>query len=125
MKVYAISTECSARPSTAVTGGDRLSDETFTQSLLGFFDPAGLNWLTKAARLPGKSLHLAMVLVFLANTANTHQVALSNLVSRQFGLTRNAKYRALGWLEEAGLIRVERKLGRCPVVTLLGHGNKP
>jgi DNA-binding transcriptional ArsR family regulator len=80
-------------------------------------------WLTKAARLPGRSLHLAMGLVFLASVANSHQVALSNLTSQQFGLSRNAKYRALSWLEAAGLVRVERKLGRSPVVTLLSHGN--
>src|SRR5262245_27736253 len=89
VKAYARSIKCSAHPPTAVKGGDRLPDETSTQSLQGFFDPAELDWLAKAARLPGRSLHLAVVLVFVANAANAHQVALSNLASQQFGLTRN------------------------------------
>jgi len=52
----------------------------------------------------GKSLHLATVLQSLARAQNTRQVELSNLVCQEFGLTRNAKYRALGWLEEANLV---------------------
>jgi hypothetical protein len=35
-------------------------------------------------------------------------------------LDRNAKYRALLSLEGAGLVRVQRNLGRSPVVTILG-----
>jgi hypothetical protein len=52
-------------------------------------------------------------------------VALSNVALQQFGLTRNAKYRALGWLEEAGLVRVDRKLGRSPLVTILSQRGPP
>jgi hypothetical protein len=44
---------------------------------------------------------------------------LSNVSGHRFGLDRNAKYRALAWLERAGLVTVERKLGRAPVVTIL------
>ena len=80
-------------------------------------------WLVEAARLPGKSLHLATVLQSLARAQSTRQVELSNLVCQEFGLTRNAKYRALGWLEEANLVRVARKLGRSPLVTILGEGD--
>ena len=42
-------------------------------------------------------------------------VPLSNVAGLPFGLDRNAKYRALQWLEDAGLICVERKLGWSPV----------
>ena len=45
-------------------------------------------------------------------------VPLSNITSLRFSLDRNAKYRALAWLEEAGLVAVERKLGRTPIVTI-------
>jgi integrase len=38
-------------------------------------------------------------------------VALSNIAGCRFGLERNSKYRALDWLEGAGLISVERRLG--------------
>jgi hypothetical protein len=50
---------------------------------------------------------------------NSRAVPLSNITSLRFGLDRNAKYRALAWLEEAGLISVERKAGHAPLVTIL------
>jgi hypothetical protein len=46
-------------------------------------------------------------------------VPLSNLSTLRFGLDRNAKYRGLAWLEQAGLVAVKRKLGRAPLVTIL------
>jgi hypothetical protein len=76
-------------------------------------------WLEAAAKLPGKSMHLAIVLLRIATVGQTRRVALSNLACERFGLNRNAKYRALRSLENAGLIAVERKLGRSPVVTIL------
>jgi hypothetical protein len=81
--------------------------------------PIPLDWLSTAARLPGKSLHVAIAIWFTASLAKSATVPLSNIAGLPFGLDRNAKYRALQWLEEAGLISVERKLGRAPVVTLL------
>jgi hypothetical protein len=77
------------------------------------------HWIMRAAQLPGRTLHLAMTLHLLAVAKNTSRVELSNVASLQFGLDRNAKYRALACLERAGLVRVERKLGRSPLVTLL------
>jgi DNA-binding transcriptional ArsR family regulator len=81
--------------------------------------PIPLDWLSAAARLPGKSLHVAIAIWFTASLNKSATVPLSNIAGLPFGLDRNAKYRALQWLEEAGLILVERKLGRSPVVTLL------
>jgi hypothetical protein len=81
--------------------------------------PIPLNWISAAARLPGKSLHVAIAIWFTASIEKSATVRLSNLGSLPFGLDRNAKYRALQWLEEARLIEVERKLGRSPMVTIL------
>jgi hypothetical protein len=81
--------------------------------------PVPLPWLEAAARLPGKSLHAGIALWYAAGLARSAAVPLSNISGVRFGLDRNAKYRALAWLEDAGLITVERKLGRAPVVTLL------
>ena len=78
-----------------------------------------VSWLEAAARLPGKSLHAGVALWFAAGLARSRSVPLSNISGLRFGLDRNAKYRALGWLERAGLVRVRRKIGRTPVVTLL------
>ena len=81
--------------------------------------PIPLDWLSRAAKLPGRSLHVSIALWFVAGLTRSREVPLSNLSSARFGLDRNAKYRALAWLEKAGLIAVERKLGRAPLVTIL------
>jgi hypothetical protein len=80
-------------------------------------------WLQAAAKLPGKSLHTAVALWHSAGLSCSKSVPLSNISGQRFGLDRNAKYRGLAWLESAGLISVERKLGRAPVVTLLRLGD--
>ena len=81
--------------------------------------PVPLPWLTAAARLPGKSLHTGVALWYASGVVRSRRIALSNVAGGRFGLDRNAKYRALEWLERAGLITVERQLGRAPVVTIL------
>jgi hypothetical protein len=81
--------------------------------------PIPLDWLSRAAMLPGRSLHVAMALWFMAGLKKTRIVPISNVTGLQFGLDRNAKYRALEWLEQADLISVERRTGRAPIVTIL------
>ena len=76
-------------------------------------------WLALAARLPGASLHVALSLSMLARAQNSRQVVVGNLATQRFGMRRNAKYRALTWLEDAGLIRVERRTGLAPLVTIV------
>ena len=78
-----------------------------------------LDWLMTAAQLPGKSLHVGVALWAVGEWQKSRVVALSNITSLRFGLDRNAKYRALAWLEQAGLVSVERKAGRAPMVTIL------
>lgn len=80
--------------------------------------PIPLNWLSIAARLPGKALHASLAIWLEAGMRNSAVVPLSNITGQRFGLDRNSKYRALSWLEEAGLITVTRKLGRAPIVTI-------
>ena len=84
--------------------------------------PLPLIWVETAAKLPGKSLHAGIALWYAPDLGCSHSVPLGNVAGDRFGLTRNAKYRALRWLETAGLISVERKMGRAPIVTLLLHG---
>jgi len=85
--------------------------------------PVPLAWLASSARLPGKTLHISVVLWFLAGLNNTRSVSLPSSVLRSFGVDRSAKRRALDWLEEAGLIMVERHPGRNPRVILLDASN--
>jgi len=104
-----------AQRASSVSGGSS-GDKERERSLKG---PVPLTWLEAAARLPGKSLHTGVALWYAAGLAQSASISLSNVSGHRFGLDRNAKYRALAWLENAGLIAVERKLGRAPVVTIL------
>ena len=63
--------------------------------------------------------YLGLAIWYAAERWRSHQVALSNIDAYCFGLNRNAKYRALHWLEAAGLISVKRKLGCPPIVTVV------
>jgi hypothetical protein len=80
--------------------------------------PVPLPWLAAAARLPGKSLHVAVALWCLSRLTHTQCVQLTNVCSSHFGLDRCSKYRAIRWLEQAGLITVDRHVGRAPIVTI-------
>ena len=82
-------------------------------------DRIPLEWLQAAARLPGRSLHVALALWLAARQASTRRIPLGNVTVASMGLDRNAKYRGLVCLERAGLVTVERNLGRSPIVTLL------
>jgi len=81
--------------------------------------PIPLDWLALAARLPGRSLHVAILLWYAAGLQKTATVSLSNTLAQRFGIERNAKYRALRWLEHEGLVSVENNAGQAPRVTLL------
>jgi hypothetical protein len=104
--------------------GQRLSSETPRPPEGDSFlkGPIPLSWLAAAARLPGRSLHVGLAIWCAAGRQRTHQVTLPNIDAGTFGLSRNTKYRALQWLEGAGLISVERKIGRAPIVTVLEEG---
>lgn len=86
--------------------------------------PIPLNWLSHAATLPGRSLHVAIAVWFVAGLKKARIVPISNITALQFGLDRNAKYRGLEWLEDAELISVERRAGRAPIVTILEPPDK-
>ena len=82
-----------------------------------------LAWLKSSACLPGKSLHVAVALIFLECRQCPGVTKLSNKHVAQFGVGRNGKYRALKWLEGAGLIKVKRIMGSSPEIQILdGRG---
>jgi hypothetical protein len=84
-----------------------------------------LPWFKVAARLPGRSLHVGMVLWYVAGLSGSVSVHLSNTLCLRFGLDRNAKYRALRSLGDAKLVAVTRKRGRSPLVTILDRRDEP
>ena len=81
--------------------------------------PVPLGWLAAAASLPGKALHVAVILRFLSGLNGSLRVRFSQSVARDFGVGRHAVYRALICLEKACLITGERHPGRNAIVTIL------
>lgn len=82
--------------------------------------PIPWDWITAAARLPGKALHVAAAIWLLAGIKREGTVKLSASVLREMGVARNAYYRGLDQLEKAGLVSVTRGKGQLPIVKILG-----
>ena len=81
--------------------------------------PIPLSWLKAAAWLPGRTLHIGIVLWFLVGVCKLKGVKFSYRQAGEFGIGRHAAYRGLTKLERAGLVIVHRHRGRSPVVKVL------
>ena len=80
-----------------------------------------LSWLTPACALPGKALATGLALWYLSGLRKGRKdgLRLTTKVLERFHVDRSAKCRALKALEKAGLVRVERKARKNPVVTIV------
>lgn len=85
--------------------------------------PISVELLSKITILPGKSLHLMIVIWILDTIHNGETFKLSMALLRKLNVGRNAAYRALECLENAGIITVDRLSGRLPLVTLIMRGD--
>ena len=85
--------------------------------------PIPLDWLGRAARLPGKALNVALAICWLHGMTKNAPVKLTKKALSHFNVSRDAATDGVTRLEDAGLIGVERHPGRCHVVSVL-H-NKP
>ena len=81
--------------------------------------PIPWSWVSRAARLPGRSLHVGLTIWHLAAMKRHRKIVLGAKRLRELGVNRHAAYRALGHLEAEGLVSVERHRGRQPVVEIL------
>jgi hypothetical protein len=81
--------------------------------------PIPWDWLAVAARLPGKALQVGLVIWHLAGLKKAMTIELSRVPLESLGVTRQAAYRGLKALENAGLIKTERRSGRKTQVTIL------
>ncbi len=81
--------------------------------------PIDLIWIASAARLPGRAVHVALAVAYLRGLNGRPEVRVTRQVSAQFGVDRHALRRALFALERAGLVRVARKAGSSPVVSIV------
>lgn len=84
-----------------------------------------LEWMTIAARLPGKALHVATAIRYIAGLKRKRAVAWEPNKLAMFGLTRPTLYRGLQQLEAAGLITVDRHRGRAARITIVETGDGP
>ena len=81
--------------------------------------PVPWPWLSAAARLPGRALHVAVGIRLLVGMKKTNRIALSVSWLAELGLSRHAAYRGLKALEGRGLVSVDRHLGRKPMITVI------
>lgn len=81
--------------------------------------PLPLDWMQAAARMPGRTLQVALVLWYLAGLKKSDAVRLSSEHLDAVGVSRDAKYDALQRLSAAGLVTIDQRPGRAPVVTLV------
>ena len=89
--------------------------------LAGWFvkGPIPGEWISHAAKLPGKSLHIALAIQYSRGISG-EPVVLTNDVAGRFGVfRRQTVYKALRNLAAAGLIQVDRANGRCPRVVVV------
>ena len=75
--------------------------------------------MVQASRLGVKALLVGLALWHLSGLRRADTFIVSNLMLQDWGIQPDAKSRALRKLEEAGLIRVERRGKRSPLVTLV------
>lgn len=85
-------------------------------------EAARFDWLCEAARQPGKSAQLALMLAWQAAQAGSPAVKPARRGLRRFGVSRDACYDGLRRLEDAGLVHVWRLPGRLPQVILVEPG---
>jgi hypothetical protein len=86
--------------------------------------PVPQPWLRRAAELPGKALAVGLALWFLRGCRGRWTVRLTRRTLQRFGVRRKPGYLGLKNLEAAGLVRVRRRVGVSPVVTIR-HRQQP
>lgn len=91
----------------------------------GFVPPMNLDQFIRAARLPGRALHVAMCINFEVAVHGSKTIELSNHILTECGVDSDAKRRALAELEKAGLIKVERHRYASPMITWLAKRPRP
>lgn len=81
--------------------------------------PIPMNWIQAAIPLGRKSINVVLAVWFLAGFKRENKVKLTAATLVDFDVTPQAARAILRRFESAGLIRVDRKRGRSPIVTIL------
>ena len=75
-------------------------------------------WFEKLAGATGQTYHVALYFLFLHWKNGGEPIKLANGMLKLSGTSRQSKWRALTELERRGLITVERRARRSPIVRL-------
>ena len=82
--------------------------------------PLDLEWISAASHLPGKAINVALALMWLSGLNKCKDdLKLTKTAYNLFNISRPTANKALKNLENAGLIKVERKVGRKNRITIL------
>ena len=84
--------------------------------------PIPLDWISAAAKLPGKTINVGMALWWLHGMSKGKPFKITSKALAFFHVSNDAAYDALARLEQAGLAKLLRRPGRRPVVTVLVAG---
>jgi hypothetical protein len=77
------------------------------------------NWLDIASGLPGRSLHVGMVVWFKHGLTKKDQFHITRKDREKFNIPPDAFRRGINHLKNSGLIQVERRTGRPTLITIL------
>ena len=80
--------------------------------------PISMEWLSLAAKLPGKAFHLAVAIQWLAGMSSPTKLKVTAKALELLGVSKDAYRDGLRRLEEAKLISVERRTGQFPWVSI-------
>lgn len=78
-----------------------------------------VDFISRSAALPGKTLHVAMAIWRIATLFNKSTITLTGYALAEFGVAKDAVYPALDRMVAAKLIVTDRRRGRPPKITLL------
>ncbi len=81
--------------------------------------PIQWKWVCAASKLPGKTLNVAMGLLFIKGLTKSDKVKMQGRLLHELSVSHQTYNKALRHLEEAGLVLVERRPGQTPTVTIL------
>ena len=85
--------------------------------------PIDVAWVRQAAQLGVTTLLVGLALWYLKGLRNANTFIVSNLMVGEWNIQPDAKSRALRKLEKAGLISIERRGKRSPLVSLVVNVN--
>ena len=80
-------------------------------------------WMEKLIGCRGQTLRIAFVVLYLDWKSKGRPVKLANKLPQMVGVSRRAKWRALTDLENLGLISVERRAKKSPMVQVQHEPN--